>query len=83
MKPSRFLEELPAEVKRPKPLVGPADEFAVGSTVYHEEYGQGIVWKSLQSGETLMIQVRFDTGKLMQFLPKYERRLEKISVDGL
>lgn len=83
MEPSRFLEELPGTVKRPKAAARISDGFTVGSTVYHEEYGQGIVWKRWQNGETLMIQVRFDTGKLMQFLPKYERRLEKIAVDGL
>ena len=82
--PSRFLNELPESVKPKAGAAAPRDGgYATGSAVYHEEYGQGIVWKSITGGENHVIMVRFDSGKVMQFLPKYERRLERIERDGI
>jgi len=50
-----------------------------GQTVYHDEYGQGVVVKAseTESSGTLVV-VRFESGKTAQFFPKYTRKLEKI-----
>jgi DNA helicase-2/ATP-dependent DNA helicase PcrA len=87
--PSRFLAELPAEVRASLPRRAPAPApvsvsgFFPGSTVYHDDYGQGIVWKSKIKGGAQVVTVRFDTGAVLDFIPKYESRLERIEVDGL
>ena len=54
-------------------------EWAPGMTVYHDEYGNGTIIKvsSSQSAGPLVI-VRFETGKVAQFFPKYTKKLEKI-----
>jgi DNA helicase-2/ATP-dependent DNA helicase PcrA len=87
--PSRFLEELPEEIRRgclrnagtyPPPAVF---SFPPGTTVYHEEYGQGIVWKSTIKDGSHVVTIRFDSGQTREFLPKYERRLERVETDGL
>jgi len=54
-------------------------EWAVGMTVYHDEYGNGVVIKvtASQSAGPLVI-VRFDSGKVAQFFPKYTKKLEKV-----
>jgi DNA helicase-2/ATP-dependent DNA helicase PcrA len=87
--PSRFLQELPEEIRvGALQTVGqypPPEVFAFkpGTTVYHEEYGQGIIWKSLIREGSQVVTVRFDSGKTREFLPKYERRLERVEMDGL
>jgi DNA helicase-2/ATP-dependent DNA helicase PcrA len=82
--PSRFLDELPQEIRRKQNYSPPRSAaFSPGTTVYHEDYGQGIVWRSVVKEGKQLVTVRFDTGKVLQFLPKYERRLERIEVDGL
>ncbi|MDR1931815.1 MAG: UvrD-helicase domain-containing protein [Spirochaetales bacterium] len=87
--PSRFLAELPGEIRTgafKAPGAYPPPEvfaFSPGTTVYHEDYGQGIVWKSVIREGGHVVTVRFDSGKTLEFLPKYERRLERIKVDGL
>lgn len=54
-------------------------EWAQGTTVYHDEYGNGVVIKvtASQSAGPLVI-VRFDSGKIAQFFPKYTKKLEKV-----
>jgi DNA helicase-2/ATP-dependent DNA helicase PcrA len=87
--PSRFLQELPEDIQKsalrtagtyPPPGV-PA--FQPGTTVYHEEYGQGIVFKSAIKEGAHVVTIRFDSGQVREFLPKYERRLERVESDGL
>lgn len=58
---------------------GAAAEWAPGMTVYHDEYGNGIIIKvtASQSAGPLVI-VRFDSGKVAQFFPKYTKKLEKV-----
>jgi DNA helicase-2/ATP-dependent DNA helicase PcrA len=87
--PSRFLDELPEEMRQSQTNTAgggypPAAVFAFkpGTTVYHEDYGQGIVWKSLIKDGNHVVTIRFDSGATRDFLPKYERRLERIQVDG-
>ncbi len=82
MQPSRFLRELPEETERTGRQDG-NDGFEIGRAVYHEEYGQGMVVRRWYEKDVFTVQVRFDSGKVMRFLPKYERRLERIETDGL
>ncbi|MDR1626872.1 MAG: UvrD-helicase domain-containing protein [Spirochaetia bacterium] len=87
--PSRFLEELPEEIRgsarRAAGTYPPPGVFAFrpGTTVYHEDYGQGIVWKSAIKEGSHLVTVRFDSGQTREFFPKYERRLERVAADGL
>jgi hypothetical protein len=87
--PSRFLEELPEDIRRNAPRAAgtypPPGVFAFqpGTTVYHEDFGQGIVWKSVIKEGSHVVTIRFDSGQTREFLPKYERRLERIEADGL
>lgn len=50
-----------------------------GMSVYHDEYGPGVIIKTsdTESSGPLVI-VRFETGKVAQFFPKYTRKLERI-----
>jgi DNA helicase-2/ATP-dependent DNA helicase PcrA len=89
MQPSRFLEELPEEIRtgalRPAGGYPPPGVFTLkpGTSVYHEDYGQGIIWKSAIKEGNHVVTVRFDSGKTRDFLPKYERRLERVEIDGI
>jgi DNA helicase-2/ATP-dependent DNA helicase PcrA len=81
MAPSRFLDEIPeGAVER----VGEEDaegldDYPVGSGVYHDEYGPGVVERKWYTDGTLLVQVRFDSGRVAKFLPKYTR-LERVSL---
>jgi DNA helicase-2/ATP-dependent DNA helicase PcrA len=82
MAPSRFLDEVPAQSSR---RIGgePAGEadgegFAPGTGVFHDEYGPGIVERSWRSEGNLLVQVRFQSGRVARFLPKYTA-LERIA----
>ncbi len=83
MAPSRFLDEIPEGAAR---RVGEEDgaeaddEYPVGSGVYHDEYGPGVVERKWYTDGTLLVQVRFESGRVAKFLPKYTR-LERISFD--
>lgn len=82
MSPSRFLDEIPegaAERIGEEAGGGPADEFPVGSGVYHDEYGPGVVQRKWYTDGTLLVQVKFQSGRVAKFLPKYTR-LERISL---
>lgn len=56
--------------------------FPPGTTVYHDDHGQGIVVKSRIAQGNHVVSVRFDSGQTCDFFPKYERRLERVEVDG-
>ncbi len=84
MTPSRFLDEIPEgsveKVGWEEEAGGePSDEFPVGSGVYHDEYGPGVVERKWYTDGTLLVQVRFQSGRVAKFLPKYTR-LERISL---
>jgi len=92
VEPSRFLRELPLSVwEHSKPFLdrySPAVQgkekngFEPGTMVYHEDYGQGMVIRQWVKDGILAVQVRFENGRMGQFLPRYDRRLEKVSRDG-
>jgi len=79
--PSRFLREIPREyvqVYGPRP---PAEDgYPLGSGVYHDDYGPGIVSRKWEVDGVSMVAVHFDSGKIARFPLKYSR-LERISSD--
>ena len=80
MSPSRFLDEIPAEAVTRVGGDGTeeaADDYPVGSGVFHEEYGPGVVERKWYTDGALLLQVRFQSGRVAKLLPKYAR-LERI-----
>ncbi|MFP4562595.1 MAG: ATP-dependent helicase [Spirochaetia bacterium] len=82
MYPSRFLEEIPREYLRivgGYPGKGGSDgtggtekgAYPRGTRVYHDDYGEGTVFKQWMSGTELTVEVVFDTGRKARFLPEY------------
>ncbi len=60
---------------------GPARlEFPPGTAVYHDEYGSGVVFKAWREARTEVVMVRFETGQVARFLPRYSQ-LERIGAD--
>jgi DNA helicase-2/ATP-dependent DNA helicase PcrA len=80
--PSRFLRELPAQgVRRIGEETGDEEDgYPLGCGVFHEEYGPGIVERKWYTTGTLLVQVRFRSGRVAKFVPRYTR-LERISAD--
>ena len=78
--PSRFLREIPKESLQ---LVGEEpdqdDGFPLGAGVFHDEYGPGIVERKWYTQDNLLVEVRFQSGRVARFFPRYTR-LEKISL---
>jgi DNA helicase-2/ATP-dependent DNA helicase PcrA len=64
-----------AKAAKPKSLeVG----WRVGQSVYHDEYGEGAIVKVSETESSgALVVVRFSSGKLAQFFPKYTKKLEK------
>jgi ATP-dependent DNA helicase UvrD/PcrA len=93
--PSRFLREIPEEMidldggdtgphrhhATFSQRVTPDNPFPAGTTVYHDDYGSGVVVKSWHAGDELVVQVQFESGRVAKFLPKYVA-LEKVAHDG-
>jgi DNA helicase-2/ATP-dependent DNA helicase PcrA len=82
MSPSRFLEEVPDDMVRTtgQSPAAPAGQFPVGSGVYHDEYGTGVVERTWYTDDTELVQVRFQSGRVGKFIPKYAR-LERVDLD--
>lgn len=50
-----------------------------GAQVYHDEYGQGEIMKVTPSESSgPLVIVRFESGAIKQFFPKYTKKLERI-----
>jgi DNA helicase II / ATP-dependent DNA helicase PcrA len=84
--PSRFLGEIPATMFRSfggTVDLGASSEVAqwkASTPVYHDDYGSGYVIKAAPAGEAgVCVTVRFETGRTMQFFPKFTKKLERIS----
>jgi DNA helicase-2/ATP-dependent DNA helicase PcrA len=81
MSPSRFLDEIPEDMVRKTGGAESAEggEFPVGTGVYHDEYGTGVVERSWYTDGSQLVQVRFQSGRVGKFLPKYAR-LERVDL---
>lgn len=54
-------------------------EWKPGQAVFHDEYGEGeIVKVSMTESSGPLVVVRFGSGKMAQFFPKYTKKLERI-----
>jgi DNA helicase II / ATP-dependent DNA helicase PcrA len=83
MEPSMFLFELPEEMRGglSKRSADEGEEWKQGQGVYHEEYGNGVVFQSKRAPDGLsLVFVRFESGLSLKFIPKYDRKLEKVSL---
>ena len=82
--PSRFLREMPEEhieVAGQAPVTStvPGSDYPPGTRIYHEDYGVGEVIQNMENGGHLVIQVAFETGHSMTFLPEFSGyQLEKL-----
>ncbi len=71
---SRFLEEIPKdriEILGAAPLRVSSSPYSPGTRIYHDDYGEGVITKNLKNSGHLVIQVNFDTGHSMTFLPEF------------
>jgi len=79
--PSRFLSEIKRESLvgfTPTPVHN--DGWAPGQKVYHDDYGSGVVTKKWYTGDELVLDVRFESGRTARFLPQFTP-LEKLASD--
>jgi len=82
--PSRFLDELPSDHIESEGTPGasfnePQSEYPPGTRIYHEDYGTGEVVRNVVNSGHLVIQVVFETGHSMTFLPEFSGyQLEKL-----
>jgi DNA helicase-2/ATP-dependent DNA helicase PcrA len=53
-------------------------EYDVGTGIYHDDYGTGVVVKNGTEGGQFYIIARFESGRTGRFLPEYDAHLEKI-----
>ena len=77
MRPSRFLREIPAKyLKNESPVAyeqesslgNDPESFAIGDTVYHKEFGQGVIRKSFHTSFGLTYEVAFEDGQMSRTL---------------
>ena len=59
---------------------GVDDGWSVGQRVFHDDYGPGTVVKKWYNVGELVLDVRFDSGRMGRFLPQYTP-LEKLASD--
>lgn len=84
--PSRFLAEVPRRMLRTfggkldLSAAEAAGAWKAGTPVYHDDHGAGRVVKVSPGGEAgVCVMVRFETGRTLQFFPKYTKKLERIA----
>ncbi|MBU0927917.1 MAG: ATP-dependent helicase [Spirochaetes bacterium] len=84
--PSRFLAEVPKGMLRPfggkldLSAAEAAGKWRAGAPVYHDDHGSGRVVKVAPAGEAgVCVTVRFETGRTLQFFPKFTSKLEIVS----
>ncbi|HUW70901.1 MAG TPA: UvrD-helicase domain-containing protein [bacterium] len=84
--PSRFLAEVPGSMLRTfggkldLSAAQAAGRWKAGMPVYHDDHGSGRIVKVSPAGEAgVCVMVRFETGRTLQFFPKFTSKLEIIS----
>lgn len=83
--PSRFLAEVPKELlksfggKLDLSIAEAAGAWKTGTRVYHDDHGAGYVARVAPAGEAgVCVTVRFETGRTLQFFPKFTKKLERM-----
>ena len=81
--PSKFLYEIPRELYEPlggklPSEAADAGPWKPGVTVYHDDHGPGCVVQVKAGTDDTgpLVFVRFETGRILQFFPKFTRKLE-------
>jgi DNA helicase-2/ATP-dependent DNA helicase PcrA len=84
--PSRFLAEVPKEMLRAfggkldLSAAEAAGKWKAGAAVYHDDHGSGRIVKVAPAGEAgVCVMVHFETGRSLQFFPKFTNKLELVS----
>ncbi len=87
-RPSRFLAELPKDhlagdlsslLSAGAYSSGGWGDYPPGTRIYHEDYGTGEVVRNMENSGHLVIQVAFETGHTMTFIPEFAKyKLEKL-----
>ncbi|PKL09728.1 MAG: hypothetical protein CVV51_02290 [Spirochaetae bacterium HGW-Spirochaetae-7] len=84
--PSRFLAEVPKGMMRPfggkldLSAAEAAGKWKAGASVYHDDHGSGRIIKVSPAGEAgVCVTVHFETGRTLQFFPKFTGKLEIVS----
>jgi len=82
----RHVSPFRGEVMPSRQPLGQEDnaQWHAGMAVYHDEYGRGTIIKvtASESAGPLVI-VKFETGKIAQFFPKYTKKLEKSLINKI
>ena len=80
--PSRFLTEINRDSLEgfAAAPTGVDDGWTMGQRVFHDDYGPGTVVKKWYNVGELVLDVRFDSGRMGRFLPQYTP-LEKLASD--
>jgi DNA helicase-2/ATP-dependent DNA helicase PcrA len=56
--------------------------YKVGTPVYHDDYGRGVVFNVLENGGHVVINVQFESGKSAVLMPEFcSHKLEKLAHD--
>jgi len=79
-RPSRFLEEIDRADIEGLVSLPVQDGWVLGQKVYHDDYGAGLVVKKTYNEGELVVDVRFESGRMGRFLPQYTP-LEKLASD--
>lgn len=81
--PSMFLAEVPSKMvkqiggKLDLSAAAAAGKWKQGAGVYHDDHGAGYIVKVAPAGEAgVCLTVRFETGRTLQFFPKFTGKLE-------
>ncbi|WP_028972734.1 ATP-dependent helicase [Spirochaeta cellobiosiphila] len=70
--PSPFLDEIPSEyIEVYGESTASAGKFQTGSTIYHDDYGVGMVIKRQGNGKDTVLVIRFESGKVAQFIEEF------------
>jgi len=85
--PSRFLDEIPPECLRTEGAERSSgfsdDPWRPGVSLYHEDYGVGVVQKRLTNGGHPVIHVLFESGRRATLLPEFSsHQMEMLGVTG-
>jgi len=86
--PSRFLAEIPGKLldttggKLDLSVSAAMGKWRKGMKVYHDDHGSGYIVQVSSAGEGgVCVMVRFETGRSLQFFPKYTSKLEVLKND--
>ena len=80
MSPSIFLKESEEAFKvvgrKPAGFGAAAHDskWSVGTKIYHDDYGYGVITSNRMNGNELIIEVQFETGYAKKFLPQYQSK---------